>query len=80
MPKWSANDFDVTAMFYYDEPIAFTRESWRGRFRACRGVGASLTPEEVQAFDAEHAKLLQDTVGEEFAVLHRIDAHIFQPR
>lgn len=80
VPKWSANDFDVTAMFYYDEPITFTRETWRGRIRACRGVGAVLSPEEVQAFDLEHAKLLQNTVGEEFTVLHRIDAHIFQPR
>ena len=38
-PAWAATDFDVTAMFYYDEPIAFTRASWRGRMRACSRRG-----------------------------------------
>jgi SAM-dependent methyltransferase len=53
-PTWAKQDFDVTAMFFYDEPIPFTRESWRGRFRACRGIGAALSPSEVEAVDAAH--------------------------
>jgi len=79
-PGWSRADFIVRAMFFYDEPIPFTRESWRGRMRALRGVGASLDAERVHAFDAEHERLLEGMVSEHFAVLHRIDAHIFQPR
>lgn len=31
--------------------VHFTRESWNGRMKACRGIGASLTPEE---FDILH--------------------------
>lgn len=31
--------------------VHFTRESWNGRMKACRGIGASLTPEE---FDVLH--------------------------
>lgn len=31
--------------------VHFTRESWNGRTKACRGIGASLTPEE---FDVLH--------------------------
>ena len=27
--------------------VHFTRESWNGRTKACRGIGASLTPEEL---------------------------------
>ena len=59
--------------------IPFTHESWRGRFRACRGVGASLSPAEVAAFDREHADLLAESVDSSFTVLHRIDCHILQP-
>jgi SAM-dependent methyltransferase len=72
--------FEVVDFFVFDARIPFTRESWRGRFRACRGVGASLTPEEVAAFDRDHAALLERTVGRSFAVLHRIDCHMLQPR
>ena len=31
--------------------VHFTRESWNGSMKACRGIGASLTPEE---FDVLH--------------------------
>jgi hypothetical protein len=75
-PKWAEGEFKLTAMFYYDEPIRFTRESWRGRVRACRGIGATLSATQVEEFDLEHAALLADTVPEEFTILHRIDAHI----
>lgn len=76
-PEWAREAFDVTAMFYYDEPIPFTRDSWCGRMRACRGIGATLSPGEVEAFDAAHRELLHQTVPESFTVLHRLDAHVF---
>jgi hypothetical protein len=72
--------FDVDDFFVFDVPIRFTRESWRGRFRACRGIGASLSPQEVAAFDRDHAELLARTVEPSFCVLHRIDCHILRPR
>lgn len=77
-PAWSREELVQRAMFYYDEPIPFTRESWRGRMRALRGIGATLSPEEVRAFDAEHDALLRGIASEKFSVLHRIDAHIFE--
>lgn len=64
----------------YREALGFTRESWRGRIRACRGIGAELSAEEVQAFDAELDALLRNIAPEEFTVLHWIDAHILAPR
>jgi len=79
IPKWSAGYFKVTGMFAFDQAIPFTRESWRGRIRACRGVGATLTPEQIEAFDGEHDDLLRRIAPEVFTVLHRIDAHLFQP-
>jgi SAM-dependent methyltransferase len=78
-PGWAAGHFRVRAFFFYDVPLPFTREAWRGRIRACRGVGATLSPEEVRRFDAEHAELLEAIAPERFTVLHRIDAHVFEP-
>ena len=43
VPLWAEGKLELTAMFWYDEPIPFTRESWRGRFRACRGTGRRST-------------------------------------
>jgi SAM-dependent methyltransferase len=79
-PGWSREAFELRAMWYYDEPIAFTRESWRGRIRALRGIGASLPSEQVRAFDEEHAALLDRIAPEEFTILHRIDVHVFEFR
>jgi SAM-dependent methyltransferase len=67
----------LQAMFWYDEAITFTRESWRGRMRACRGTGATLSPAQLETFDREHDELLKRIAPEEFTILHRLDAHIF---
>lgn len=80
-PDWAQSHFGVNAMFFYDEAIPYTKESWRGRFRACRGVGASLLSEEVRHFDQEHARLLDRLLGDQnnFTILHRIEAHLYEP-
>ena len=54
----------------YDLTVPFTKESWHGRMRACRGVGASLSEEELSSWDAEHRALLEEIAPEEFEVLH----------
>lgn len=62
--------FAVEAQEVFDLQVPFTRESWNGRIRACRGVGAALPPEEVERFDREHRALLASIAPEEFTVLH----------
>jgi SAM-dependent methyltransferase len=79
IPRWVRGDFTLTGSFVYDESIPFTREGWRGRMRACRGVGAALSPAEVERFDQAHAAMLSECVPERFHVLHRINAHILRP-
>jgi SAM-dependent methyltransferase len=74
IPEWAEDAFRLHATFVFDEAIPFTRESWRGRMRACRGIGATLSREQTEAFDCEHDALLTATVPERFSVLHRIDA------
>jgi hypothetical protein len=76
-PEWSLGVADVRARICYDEAIWFTREEWRGRMRALRGVGATLRPEQIEAFDRDHDALLRSIAPERFALMHRIDAHVF---
>jgi hypothetical protein len=61
-----------------DVAVPFTRESWRGRIRASRGVGASMSPEQVAAFDSEHAELLDRIAPPAFRLTHRVDACILR--
>ncbi|MFN0146978.1 MAG: class I SAM-dependent methyltransferase [Dehalococcoidia bacterium] len=45
--------------FSFDVAALYSHEAWRGRIRASAGVAASLSPEQVAAFDAEHVAMLQ---------------------
>jgi hypothetical protein len=57
----------------YDLDIPYTAEGWRGRIRASAGVGASLAPAEVEAFDAELARLLDGSFpGVSLKIPHRV--------
>ena len=71
------DDFDLKTFHVMNEPIGFTRESWRGRIRACRGIGATLKPEEIARFDEEHEQLLERIAPEKFTVLHQLAVHIY---
>jgi SAM-dependent methyltransferase len=79
MPAWALGNFRLRGFVCYDEGIPFTRETWAGRIRSCRAVGASLRPELVAEFDQQHMQLLAEKAPEKFTVLHRIDAHVLQP-
>lgn len=54
----------------YEVDIPFTKETWHGRMKACRGVGASLSPEEIEKWEAEHKQLLDDIAPDEFTIKH----------
>lgn len=84
-PKWSGagerkrpiqvpdcvyNVFEAVYHEEYEVSIPFTRDSWNGRMKACRGIGASLSPEEISAWEAEHKKLLADLAPEHFSIKH----------
>lgn len=67
--------------FAYDQDAPYTPEAWRGRVRASAGIGASLSPERVTAFDADLAALLEARFpGEVIAVAHRVFAAIGRKR
>ena len=84
-PNWGwqllHHGFTVESAFAYVEPIAYSHEAWRGRVRASAGVGASLTPEKVAAFDAAHQALLAERFpADPLAVEHRICALLARKR
>jgi SAM-dependent methyltransferase len=59
--------------FSFDVDVPYTHEGWRGRIRASAGVGPSLSPDAVAAFDAEHAAMLaREFPDEPLAVPHRV--------
>lgn len=70
VPEEYFNYFELESEEIYDLSIPFTRASWNGRIRACRGIGASLPAEQVQAFHDEHLSWLKDHAPEKFEVLH----------
>ena len=70
IPDIAYEYFEMEEHEEYDLMVPFTRESWHGRMRACRGVGASLSEEELARWDEEHRKLLERIAPEQFEVLH----------
>ena len=54
----------------YDLMVPFTRETWHGRMKACRGIGASLSDPELAEWDAEHRALLDRIAPKQFTILH----------
>lgn len=70
IPDCYLRDFELVYHEEYPLDVQFTRESWNGRMKACRGIGASLTDEEIALWEQEHMKLLTDIAPEEFNILH----------
>ncbi len=63
--------------FSFDVAAPYSHEAWRGRIRASAGVGASLSPDVVVAFDADLERLLAENHPEDpLAVPHRCFAVI----
>ena len=70
IPDVAYDHFEMLEHEEYDLMVPFTRETWHGRMTACRGVGASLSQEELKSWDAEHRRLLDKIAPETFDVLH----------
>lgn len=69
VPDEYAEYFNIKQHKLFDVMVPFTRESWNGRMRACRGVGASMTEEVLSQWNAEHIKMLNEYADENIKVL-----------
>lgn len=70
MPDCIYQYFTTVFQEEYGVDVPFTRETWHGRIKACRGIGASLSEEEIAAWEVEHRKMLQEIAPEEFVIKH----------
>ncbi len=70
IPDVAYDYFDLEDHEEYDIKVPFTKETWHGRMRACRGVGASLDAASLAKWDAEHRKLLERIAPDSFEILH----------
>ena len=66
---WSNKLFICEHIITFDISVPFTRETWHGRMKTCRGIGASLKASEISHWEKEHIAFL-DTVPEIFNILH----------
>ena len=75
-PVWVPDEylqyFDLVSQNEFKVDVPFTRDSWHGRMRACRGVGASMSPADLEAWDKEHYKMLEGAAPERFTVKHYV--------
>ena len=61
------------SLSYHEEyrlRVTFTRESWNGRMKACRGIGASLSEKEISLWENESMELLSKIAPESFEIQH----------
>lgn len=70
VPDITYEYFELEGHEEYNLSVPFTRESWHGRMRACRGVGASLSDNELACWDEKHRAMLNRIAPERFEVLH----------
>lgn len=80
IPEVMYSDFTLAEHEEYDLPVHFTRAAWHGRMRACRGVGASLPPEQLAQWEQAHSDLLTRIAPEEFDILHFAAITILEKR
>ena len=80
IPEVAYDYFEMLEHEEYDLMVPFTRETWHGRMRACRGVGASLSQEELKKWDVEHRRLLDQIAPERFDVLHYAALAVLEKR
>lgn len=70
IPDCYKEKFELVYHEEYPLSVHFTSESWNGRMKACRGIGASLTEHEISLWEQEHLKLLAEIAPAEFDILH----------
>ncbi len=72
VPEEMFEHFDRVTQKEFRVDVSFTRESWHGRMRACRGVGAAMDETRLHAWDEDHIRMLNENAPEAFDVKHYV--------
>lgn len=78
LPDFVDNYFDTVHSEEFDLDVPFSRESWHGRMKACRGIGASLSKKEIEEWEIEHRQLLSEISDEAFDIKHYVAIKVLQ--
>lgn len=70
IPECYYDYFKLTGHEEYRLSVPFTRQSWNGRMKACRGIGASLEEKQIAMWEREHMQMLSETAPEHFNITH----------
>lgn len=75
-PEWAKDNFEIDTIKSYNETLEFTKDDWIGRILSCRGVGASLSDNEVKKFEKEYREMLSNC--EVLKIKHQIHIEIYR--
>jgi len=78
IPAWAQENFRLLTYHQYVVGLPFSHESWRGRLRASKWIGAALPAEKVEAFDRDLADFLAKNAAPQFNIDHGVSLQIFQ--
>ena len=70
IPSEVLERFDIVKREGFDVNVPFTRQSWHGRLKACRGTAVSMTPEQLAEWERDDMALLESKAPEQFSILH----------
>ncbi len=76
-PKWADNKFTIDTIHSYNEVLTFSKEQWLGRVNTCRGVGASLSEQQIADFFTEYKTLL-DKYEDTLYLKHQVHIEIYR--
>lgn len=77
-PDWAEDSFNIDTIHSYDTSLEFTKDSWIGRIKSCRGVGASLSKEKTAEFEKEYRSLLEKYSTDILKLKHQIHIEIYK--
>ncbi len=78
IPDWLEDRFTLETLHTYEEDLPFNYDTWRGRFRSCRGIGATLDKVEVDRFDQEHLQMLMQLTPDNFTIPHQLTIEVYR--
>ena len=79
VPNEYLDYFNIEKREEFRVDIPFTRESWHGRMRACRGTSASMSPEEFALWNDEHINMLKG-YPESFIIKHYVSIALLKKK